>query len=558
MLNTPLQGEFIVAITQISQITQRKGLQVDLPRLAGAEFGWSVDSRRLFIGNGDLEEGAPVIGNTEVLTEFSDILKVNATYTYEGESTGYIAQTGPNIDSPVTMSLQQWMDQWVSVKDFGAKGDGFTDDTAAINRALYQIYCRDVNPQVRKSIYFPAGVYKVTSAIKVPPYATLYGDGAENSIIQMAYNSVEPYVFVTADSNQQTGVNIGSNGAIPPQNVTIFNMCIASKTSNSNLCLLDSVSVIRFQSVGFRGPLVNNEISSDVARMAAIRFRSNESLITNSVTIDNCQFSGLTYATNTDDYETGDNSVVRGVTINGSKLSNLYQGIKIGSNTFTNDITGFRITSNVFDSIYAEGIVIGKVRINASAYNFFYDVGNYLLGIENPYTAIIEFKNGDNISVGDLFTRETVDPGSVLPGTSIPCILTNNTTSISVMSDQVEVGTYIRRPGSIATLADNTSVETTVISEYGEPLVINTLDIDTFSINYSIIRGSVYRTGTISVSANGAINPEPTWSDDYTENQPSGVNLVVKQAGEVLSVMYTTSFNFIDATFSYSIQTFNY
>ena len=48
-----------MAIVQISRITQRKGLQVDLPQLAGAEFGWSVDERRLWIGNGTLEEGAP-------------------------------------------------------------------------------------------------------------------------------------------------------------------------------------------------------------------------------------------------------------------------------------------------------------------------------------------------------------------------------------------------------------------------------------------------------------------------------------------------------------------
>ena len=62
-----------MAIVQISRITQRKGLQEDLPQLAGAEFGWSVDERRLFIGNGTLEDGAPVIGNTEILTEFSEV-----------------------------------------------------------------------------------------------------------------------------------------------------------------------------------------------------------------------------------------------------------------------------------------------------------------------------------------------------------------------------------------------------------------------------------------------------------------------------------------------------
>lgn len=63
-----------MAIVQISRITNRKGLQENLPQLAGAELGWSVDARRLYIGNGTLEEGAPVIGNTEILTEFSEVV----------------------------------------------------------------------------------------------------------------------------------------------------------------------------------------------------------------------------------------------------------------------------------------------------------------------------------------------------------------------------------------------------------------------------------------------------------------------------------------------------
>jgi hypothetical protein len=62
-----------VAIVQISQITNRKGLQDNLPQLAGGELGWSVDARRLYIGNGTIQEGAPVIGNTEILTEFSPL-----------------------------------------------------------------------------------------------------------------------------------------------------------------------------------------------------------------------------------------------------------------------------------------------------------------------------------------------------------------------------------------------------------------------------------------------------------------------------------------------------
>ena len=139
-------------IVQISRITNRKGLQENLPQLAGAELGWSIDQRRLFIGNGTLQEGAPVIGNTEILTEFSDILNFQTTYTYKGEAAGYTVQTGATPGTPVTQSLQSWLDQFATVKDFGAVGDGVTDDTDAINRALYQLFCREINPQIRRSL----------------------------------------------------------------------------------------------------------------------------------------------------------------------------------------------------------------------------------------------------------------------------------------------------------------------------------------------------------------------------------------------------------------------
>jgi len=62
-----------MAIVQISKIQNRRGLQQDLPQLDGGELGWSIDARKLYIGNGTLAEGAPVEGQTEILTEFSII-----------------------------------------------------------------------------------------------------------------------------------------------------------------------------------------------------------------------------------------------------------------------------------------------------------------------------------------------------------------------------------------------------------------------------------------------------------------------------------------------------
>lgn len=60
-----------MAVIQVSLIQVRSGLQENLPALATGEFGWSVDTQRLFIGKGTLAEGAPETGVTEILTEYN-------------------------------------------------------------------------------------------------------------------------------------------------------------------------------------------------------------------------------------------------------------------------------------------------------------------------------------------------------------------------------------------------------------------------------------------------------------------------------------------------------
>jgi len=55
------------------------------------------------------------------------------------------------------------------VRDFGAKGDGKTPDSAAIQRAL------DAAGRVRGTVRFPAGVYRCHD-LKAPPHVMLRGD----------------------------------------------------------------------------------------------------------------------------------------------------------------------------------------------------------------------------------------------------------------------------------------------------------------------------------------------------------------------------------------------
>jgi hypothetical protein len=523
-----------VAIVQISQITNRKGLAENLPQLAGAELGWSTDTRQLWIGNGTLEDGAPVIGNTEILTEFSDLLNFSTTYTYKGLAAGYTVQTGPTPGTPIDLSLQSWLDQFASVLDFGAVGDGSTDCTAAINRALYQLFCREVNPQIRRSLFFPAGVYRVTGTINIPPYATLYGEGQDNSVISLTEGAA--YVAQTADSLQQTGVNIGNGGATPPQHITITNLGFQTVDPEASVFLVGQAADCRFQNVGFGGPLTTTDLTTNVINTRCVDFYTTAAYSCEQIVFDGCLFDGTVYAINT-------NEEVRSVTVSNSRFNMLYQGVLLATSApSTVAPTGVRITNNLFDNVYVEGIVFGAYSdLNVSAQNIFYDVGNHFTGTDGTaYSAIVTFNNGNNISISDLFGRSDALAASyprVYLNVPINVVAATNGSQIVLAT-----GTYVRQSGSQTELANNNTDTVTEIS---------TLQATAFEINYKITRNDLYRVGTLMVASSAA---GPSASDDYVQNGDTGITLSVNQVGTTLSVIYTSTNTGINGIINYSIN----
>jgi hypothetical protein len=522
-----------MAIVQISRITQRKGLQENLPQLAGAEFGWSIDERRLFIGNGTLQEGAPVIGNTEILTEFSDILAFQTNYTYSGQAAaGYVAQTGPTAGSPISQSLQNWLDQFATVKDFGAVGDGVTDDTAAINRALYQLYCREVNPQIRRGLFFPAGVYLVTESIIIPPFATLYGEGADNSIIQMSSgddSALRAYVARTGDSLQQTGVNIGNNGAVVPQYVTIANMGFESVDPDVDVFLVEDINNCSFTGVTFTGPLTTADLDTDADDTAGVRFASTASLVCNTVTFDRCVFSGTSYGIATEQQ-------TNGVTVSNSKFDTLFKGIALGITAPVNGgPTGTRIIHNLFDNVYAQGIEFGAISLNGTGHNIFYDVGNHFDGVLQPATTIIEIDGNNNVCIGDMFERGDNYVSS------FPRININSRQVIATTNGkEIELGTFRRESGFSEVVVGNTASATTIASS----------DLEVFTVNYSIVRGTNKRTGIITV-ANDLVG-NIVYTDDFNQTAATGVVLTVVDNAGTADIKYTSTAG-ANGTFIYSI-----
>ena len=74
----------------------------------------------------------------------------------------------------VARTLDSKLQDVISVKDFGAVGNGSTDDATAIQAAVDYS-----SSSGGKTIHFPAGTYKVNTSINLKNYTTLVGDSAE-------------------------------------------------------------------------------------------------------------------------------------------------------------------------------------------------------------------------------------------------------------------------------------------------------------------------------------------------------------------------------------------
>ena len=98
----------------------------------------------------------------------------------------------------------------VNVKDFGATGDGTTDDTAAIQAAIN--YCTNLSNR-KQTLYFPganaAAVYKITAPLVVNGRLNVVGDGEFSTVIQAFNFTAGQYIF---DFNNEAADNVFFGG----------------------------------------------------------------------------------------------------------------------------------------------------------------------------------------------------------------------------------------------------------------------------------------------------------------------------------------------------------
>lgn len=518
-----------MAVVQISRIQARRGLEQDLPQLASAEFGWSVDTRKLYIGNGTLLEGAPSEGITEILTQHTPILSILKNYTFAGNAGGYTTQTGSSLLSPTIRYLQDKIDEIVSVKDFGAIGDGIANDTAAIQRAITQIYSSlrmDANPQVRRTIYFPAGTYKVTGdVLLIPPWLRIVGDGIESSIIKQTDGS-QTCLFQSSDSKYNTAAQLGQNGGTLAKFVS-FEQITLQNTSDKDIIILDSVNNVNFNRVEFKGSLSNPTTDG---LYGAVKFKS---FIGASVNIDfaNCNFTNVRYAV------LGSSTAIsKDVKFNGCYFSGVFKAAKLGDNTST--AVGYKFANSTFASVAERALDVqagctGLISVG----NYYADVGTHFQGAGYPVDNIIYLGSDGNYSIGDSFDRNDTD------NLAYARVNYGNAKNVGIQSTTgVVLNTAILGTGGKVTLADNTVAPTTTGITLQNPCVFN----------YSITRGTTNRVGSI-IFANDGTNAN--YSDNYISSvADSGVTLYVNSSNVVT---YTSTSTGSAATLKYNINYFN-
>ncbi len=377
------------------------GAGSSIPQLAGGEFGWAVDTQALYIGNGSVSEGAPTVGNTKILTEHDNLFELSSTYIYGNEN---LVQTGASAGAPVQRTLKDRLDDAVSVRAFGVIGDGLTNETVKLQRAIDQLFVNAAtvgNPNSRRQLHIPAGTYVISNSLKLPPFTTLIGAGSDKTIINQTGNFA---VFETVNGLRTPGV-AGNRAATTTSNqarhIRVEGMTL-NITGNNTALLVDNCVNSDFEDIKMDGDW---SFSASYTSNYAIKLDALSSVVTsannNFRSIKINQFQQAVHS----DVDIAENHFENCV------FENCQYGVAFGELTTIGapaQLTGpinNTVSKSQFKDINRQGIWIRKGRGNKSTHNSFESVGNDGGTESNAVYSVIKLETIENASHNDFFDR---------------------------------------------------------------------------------------------------------------------------------------------------------
>jgi hypothetical protein len=401
-----------MAVVQISRIQQRRGKKntnTGLPQLASGELAWCVDTQELFIGNGSVAEGAPFVGNTRLLTENEDILNLVGKYQF-GKNTSYI-QTGATSNQPITQSLQDVLDQTITLNGFGATGNGQTDDTAAIQRAIDQLFLNPTTqglPEVRVKLNILPGEYIITETLYIPSYANIQGAGKEKTIFR--FQNAGTMVQFTDDlSTPEARSVLGEDTTELNQAryINISGITFATTAADQKGWQMDAVRDSTFTNIAIEGAweFPEDSIMTPYVDSKGIELNAWTELVTSKRnTFTDVEVSGFAYV-GWSDLDIDSNKFIN------CYFHHAYKGFSLG---FAADLDNpgqeygprnVLIQDSYFFMIYQHGIIVYNGSNNVANGNRFVNVGNGNLGNEFANYAHIDFQTTGNLATNTISDR---------------------------------------------------------------------------------------------------------------------------------------------------------
>lgn len=142
-------------------------------------------------------------------------------FTPDGEGLYTVDSVG-NIDVISSGSGQGGTPAWFNVSEFGARGDGVTDDATAISNAITAAI--NVGGGV---VYLPSGTYLVGSTLNMATRVNLLGDGKGASVIEATGNGIITFnanAFWWSIQGLTLKVNSGGHVIAGSHNLSAFNL----------------------------------------------------------------------------------------------------------------------------------------------------------------------------------------------------------------------------------------------------------------------------------------------------------------------------------------------
>lgn len=369
-----------MAVIQISKIQIRRGLKnsgVGVPQLSSAELAWAIDTQELYIGNGSVAEGAPYVGNTKILTEHDNILELAGSYQF--------ASNNPSITLSTPRPLLEKIDEIeVSVKDFGAVGDGSTDSTSAFNNALSQLFL-NTDSNFKKVLVIPNGEYLILGTLFLPSTVILRGETQSGAVLNIGANNI---LFVTEEGEgvaEFTSTN-------RPRNVKISNLTIKHTTGQT---VLTGLAESEFDHLTFVSDYVlGDTVSPTITEHPASVFWENtfDGTKVTDVKFRNCNFNSTVLAVrsdqiliNPDNPPIFDTSILfQNCLFDTCDTAILINGISGQGNRWQiNDCEFREIANRAFIANNGQGTIIQRSK--------FVNCGNNTNTAANPTTEIVVF-----------------------------------------------------------------------------------------------------------------------------------------------------------------------